>query len=134
MPGLRAHGTLCTLISYGGIGISGQLAFGIEAKISKILHSTTHQSISSHLDGLPLLVPLLPALDKDVETEHEEDGGHEGDRHGHDAQPPCVRLVQRAAGWQFDRNSFRLSFGLKNGLTCHFDSGTCLNYPVLNLV
>ena len=52
-----------------------------------------------HLDGLPLLVPLLPALDKDVEAEHEEHAGHERDRNGDDAQPPRrIVLVQRAGG------------------------------------
>ena len=38
-----------------------------------------------------------------------------------------------AAGRQFNRNFFGLSFGLKNGLRFHFDSETCLNYPFLNI-
>ena len=32
------------------------------------------------------------------------------------------------AGRRFDRKSFGLSFGLKNGSRFHFDSVTCLNY------
>ena len=35
-------------------------------------------------------------------------------------------------GWQFNRNNFGLSFGLKNSLRFHFDSLTCLNYPFFN--
>ena len=30
-----------------------------------------------------------------------------------------------AAGTQFNRNNFGMSFGLKNGLRFHFESGTC---------
>ena len=53
----------------------------------------------TYLDSLSLLVPFLPALDKDVETEYEEHASHKGDRHGDDAQPTCPRrLVQCAAG------------------------------------
>ena len=38
-----------------------------------------------------------------------------------------------AAGTQFNRNIFGLSFGLKNGLRFRFDSAKCLNYTFLNV-
>ena len=40
-----------------------------------------------------------------------------------------------AAGTQFNRNIFGLSFGLKSGLRrdSTFDYATCLNYPFLNI-
>ena len=42
----------------------------------------------THLDGLPLLVALLPALDEDVEAEDEQHARHQRDGHRDDAQPP----------------------------------------------
>ena len=36
------------------------------------------------------------------------------------------------SGRQLNRTFFGLSFGLKNGLSFHFDSETCLNQPFLN--
>ena len=37
------------------------------------------------------------------------------------------------AGRQFNRKTFGLSFGLKNGLRFHFDSKKCLNNPFLKI-
>ena len=38
----------------------------------------------------------------------------------------------REPGRRFNRKTFGLSFGLKNGLRFHFDSETCLNSLFLN--
>ena len=44
---------------------------------------------------------------------------------------PLAPLVE-VTGWKFNKKKFGLSFGLKNGLRFHFDSVTCLNYPLMN--
>ena len=43
-------------------------------------------------------------------------------------------VVAVVAGTQFNRKTFVLSFGLKNGLRFRFDYEACLNYPFLNIV
>ena len=70
-------------------------------------------SSPTHLDGLPLLVALLPALDEDVEAEDEQHARHQRDGHRDDPQPPRRRLVQRAAGWE-GANSTLLAHVPKN--------------------
>ena len=40
-------------------------------------------------------------------------------------------LYVKNQGGNSIENSFSFSFGLKNGLTFHFDSLTCLNYPYM---
>ena len=44
-----------------------------------------------------------------------------------------VRFVTIEQGRDSIEKCFGLSFGLKNGLRFHFDSETCLNYPILNI-
>ena len=65
-------------------------------------------------------------VDEVPSVEHAERVGEEGDGLGHAED----RTPRRRLGPDSIEEKIGLSLGLKKGLRFHFDSETCLNYPI----